>query len=115
MELGKALLTLRKEKNMLQKELAIHLHSSVGTISNYENDVHSPDPDTLCEIADFYNVSIDYLFGRSPYRDIPSFMKEYTKENSILFRLVQIYFLLDPHNQRMLYNFAKFLKYKKSL
>lgn len=54
---------LRKKMDIGQKELAAFLNVSVGTISNYENGVHSPDMETLVKIADFYDVSIDRLLG----------------------------------------------------
>lgn len=56
---------LRKKMDIGQKELAAFLNVSVGTISNYENGVHSPDMETLLRIADFYDVSTDYLLGHN--------------------------------------------------
>lgn len=71
MKLSTVLKQLREEKGLCQKELAAVLHVSNGTISNYENGVHSPNLDTLCDIADYYGVSVDYLLGRSdsPYAE----------------------------------------------
>ena len=63
-ELGTRLANLRTEKGLTQKKLASLLNMSGGTISNYENGVHSPDPNTLCRLADFYCVTTDYLLGR---------------------------------------------------
>ncbi len=56
---------LRARKGILLKELAQELHCSVGTVSNYENGVHSPDLDTLILLADYYGVSVDYLLGHT--------------------------------------------------
>ena len=61
MTTGRILTELRKEKEIGQKELAVYLNVSVGTVSNYENDVHSPDLSTLCKLADFFGVSVNYL------------------------------------------------------
>lgn len=71
MELPTILKQLREEKGLGQKELAAVLYVSNGTISNYENGVHSPSLDTLCAIADYYGVSVDFLLGRadSPYAE----------------------------------------------
>lgn len=69
MKLGELLLDLREEKGFLQKELAVYLNVSIGTISNYENNVHSPDLQTLCKLADFFNVSTDYLLRRTILKD----------------------------------------------
>lgn len=68
MALGELLVQLRTEKNIYQKELADYLNVSIGTISNYENGVHSPDLETLCLLADYFEVSTDYLLGRTTYR-----------------------------------------------
>ena len=106
----KRLTLLRTEKSISQKDLAHHLHLSPGTISNYENGRHSPDPDTLCNIADFFHVSVDYLLNRSIYPDIPSFMKEPLRENKRLLKIIQLYFLLDERNQKLLYFFTNLLK-----
>ena len=63
-EIGDILANLRREKGIGQKEMASLLNLSVGTISNYENGVHSPDLNTLCRLADFFDVTADYLLGR---------------------------------------------------
>ena len=67
MELSTILKQLREEKGLVQKELAAVLHVSNGTVSNYENGVHSPNLDILCKIADYYGVSVDYLLGRADF------------------------------------------------
>jgi len=69
--IGQILASLRRESKLGQKELALKLNLSVSTISNYENGIHSPDLNTLCRLADFYNVTVDYLLGRTKYRFNP--------------------------------------------
>lgn len=58
---------LRKSKNMSQKELADILNIDRTSIVHYENSNNDriPRPDTLFKIADFFEVSIDYLLGRT--------------------------------------------------
>lgn len=65
---GEILASLREERGIYQKELAAILKVSVGTISNYENNIHFPDQEALIQLADFFGVSTDYLLGRTPYR-----------------------------------------------
>ncbi len=67
MDFGERLYRLRIERGVYQKQLAAYLHVSVGTISNYENGVHSPDLKALRRIADFFHVSVDYLLDRTEY------------------------------------------------
>lgn len=68
MNINETLKMLREERGIYQKELALYLNVTLGTISNYENGIHSPDLDSLCKLADFYGVSTDYLLGRTSYR-----------------------------------------------
>ncbi len=68
MKFGELLAKLRKENGILQKELATYLNVTVATISNYEKGVHSPDYETLVKLADFFDVSTDYLLQRTNYR-----------------------------------------------
>jgi len=57
----KNLKKLRKEHNLSQQKLADILHVSQQSIYKYENNITSPDIETLILMADFFNTSIDYL------------------------------------------------------
>ena len=65
MELAERLRQLRKLTGVSQITLAEYLMCSPGTVSNYENGVHLPDPETLIGFANYYGVSVDYLLGRT--------------------------------------------------
>lgn len=65
MTLGERLRSLREKAGFTQKELANRLKVPNQNISNYERDFRQPDYETLQRLADFYDVSIDYLLGRS--------------------------------------------------
>lgn len=56
---------LRVSKKLSQRELANLLKVAPNTLSQWERGVRNPDPSTLKEIADFFNVSLDYLLGRA--------------------------------------------------
>ena len=58
-------LQLRRDKDLTQKQLADGLHFSENAIQNYERNRRSPTFEALIKIADFFNVSLDYLVGRS--------------------------------------------------
>ena len=60
--------TLRKEKNISQEDLAKALGLSRSTIAGYETNKRKPDINTIHKIADFFNISVDYLLGRSIQR-----------------------------------------------
>lgn len=63
MYIGDRLKQLRVEYGILQKKLAEQLNLSQQTISLYESNKRQPDYDTLREIAEFFNVSTDYILG----------------------------------------------------
>ncbi len=56
---------LRKQRNITQLKLAMDLGLNQNTISRYETGDHEADYKTLILIADYFNVSIDYLLGRT--------------------------------------------------
>lgn len=64
-KLPQILKELRAQKGIDQKSMARTLHRSAGTISNYENGIHEPDLDTIVQIADYFDVTADYLLGRT--------------------------------------------------
>lgn len=56
---------LRESRRISQVRLAIELDLNQNTISRYENGVREADYKTLIAIADYFNVSLDYLLGRT--------------------------------------------------
>ena len=70
---------LRSEKNISTYKLADILHVSRSSISNYETGIRTPSYELLVEIANFFNVSIDYLLGRtSDRRTANQILEEYS-------------------------------------
>lgn len=55
---------LRTQSNLLQVELAEACNISVRTIIRYENNERLPDIETAIKLADYFNVTLDYLVGR---------------------------------------------------
>lgn len=56
---------IRVAKGMTQKQVADDLELSVIAIQNYENLRRKPAYDILIALADYFDVSLDYLVGRS--------------------------------------------------
>ena len=56
---------LRKTKNISQLKLAMDLGMNQNSISRYETGERQADYETLISFADYFNVSIDYLLGRT--------------------------------------------------
>lgn len=57
--------SLRKERKISQLKLAIDLNMNQNTISRYENMERQADYESLIAFADYFDVSVDYLLGRS--------------------------------------------------
>ena len=55
---------LREDRDLRQSDLAAATGIDQRTNSNYETGKSNPDSDALIRLADFFNVSIDYLVGR---------------------------------------------------
>lgn len=64
-ELSQCIKDLRKQKGYTQKELAGFLKIGQTAIANYEQGTRVPDTEKLRKIADFFEVSTDYLLGRN--------------------------------------------------
>ncbi|NME95380.1 helix-turn-helix transcriptional regulator [Clostridium cochlearium] len=65
---GDRLKELREEKELTQEELGKFLNVSRQTISGYEAGSIEPSIKNLIKLADIFNVSLDYLLGRTKER-----------------------------------------------
>ena len=80
---------LRKRKGVLQKEVAEYLGVSLAAYNHYESGRTQPDIETLRKLADYFDVTVDALVGRS---NIPEFTNIYKldkddtnlKQNTVL-------------------------------
>lgn len=70
MNFGQRLSILRKEKGYTQKTFAQELGITERSIRAYENGTRRPDFNGLIALADYFNVSLDYLVGRSDHREL---------------------------------------------
>lgn len=67
--LGKRIKQLREEKGLNQVEFAKLISISNTTLSQYETGQRIPSDDIKIKIADYFNVSTDYLLGRTDKRN----------------------------------------------
>lgn len=56
---------IRKAKGISQLKLATDLNTNQNTISRYETGEREPGITELIRIADYFNISVDYLLGRT--------------------------------------------------
>ena len=60
---------LREEKGIFQKDLAKLLKVSVPAINYYENEKRAMDTETASILADYFDVSVDFLLGKTDIRN----------------------------------------------
>jgi len=82
---------LRENKNVTQNEIAELLKITRSAYSQYETGRRQMNYETLCLLADYYSVSIDYLLGR--YETNPILVNK--KESY----LIELYRLLDERGK----------------
>lgn len=61
---------LREDNELTQREIAEKLYIAKKTYERYENNERIPSIDFMIRLADFYNVSIDYLCGRTDKKEV---------------------------------------------
>lgn len=67
--LGARIKLLREELGLKQEDLAKKLSVSTSAIGMYERDLREPNNELTLKIANFFNVSIDYLLGKTDIRN----------------------------------------------
>ena len=107
---GEILASLREERGIYQKELAAILKVSVGTISNYENNIHFPDQEALIQLAEYFDVTIDYLLGRTPYRYNPEVLRQEFVPGTTVSDVIQHF---NPKNMASLLDFVDLLQLRE--
>jgi transcriptional regulator with XRE-family HTH domain len=75
---GKRIRELRIEKGITQNELSNYLGLTPKMISFYELEQRFPPQDILIKLADYFDVSVDYLLGRSDIKNSDQLLKEYS-------------------------------------
>lgn len=87
-DFGSRLRKLREEAGLTQAQIAKEINCSHKVLSNYELNKREPDFSTLNKLCDFFNVTADYLLGRT---DHPHYYKEMalSSESQELLRLME--------------------------
>lgn len=67
--LTERLVQLREERKLTKKQMAEFLKINQSTYGKYELGKREPDIEKIIELADYFNVSTDYLLGRSDIRN----------------------------------------------
>ena len=71
---------LREDKDLKQSDLAKIINTTQQNMSNYETGKTSPPQDIWLKLSDFFNVSVDYLMGKTNNPSNDSFTEDLTEE-----------------------------------
>ena len=115
LEFGRLLAKLRKEKGVLQKEVATYLNMTVATVSNYEKGVHLPDLNTLIMLADFFDVSTDFLLQRTDSKASISTLNRPLSNEYTVSDLLNTVIELDSRNTQALLDYYELLLLRNSI
>lgn len=83
---GDILKKLRTDAGLKQSELAENLSISASAIGMYEQNRRNPDPDTIKKIAEFFNVSTDYLLQHNTNSGTKTLEDEFPEGIDVLMR-----------------------------
>lgn len=108
--IGGRIKTLREERNMSQAELAAALGCSRMTINNYETEKRIPDIEFAMNLANYFDVTVEYLSGRTEFRDKDDIAVSVKKAEQLV---KTIETLPQRESQRMLSYFQEVLEKAK--
>lgn len=101
---------LRENRGLIQEILAAELGITQQMISKYERDILCIKVDVLMKIAEYFNVTTDYLLGISEVkRDLQGQMKM-NKTLDTYYDLIEIYKDLDEYDQKMVWSIMQTVK-----
>lgn len=98
-----ALKKLREDKGYTQEQLAGALHVSKATISHYELGTSTPNIDLMIQMADIFDVSLDYLMGRTNAKIPCSFWKDSFIKGIGNKELIERILKLDPRHRKLVF------------
>lgn len=76
--IGDIIKRLREDREIKQQDFAKILNIGKSTLSQYENGLRAPNDETKKMIANYFNVSVDYLLEMTP---IPDKIEDYIRKN----------------------------------
>ena len=101
---------LRENRGLIQEILASELGIAQQMLSKYERDILCIKVDVLMKIAEYFNVTTDYLLGISEVkRDLQGQMKM-NKTLDTYYDLIEIYKDLDEYDQKMVWSIMQTVK-----
>lgn len=98
---------IRKANKRTQAQIADYLGIPLRTYQNYEREINDPDSNVLCKLADYYDVTLDYLLELS---DVPNPTKvETVMLSSEEMELLTLFHQMNDSGKTELGNYATYL------
>ncbi|MEI3337600.1 MAG: helix-turn-helix transcriptional regulator [Clostridium sp.] len=111
--INKRIRELRIEKELTQEDIAKMLNKSTNNISQYETGKRQPDINTIIKIAEYFNVSIDYLMGRTETRELADdFIKKNLKLTDDEKKILSQYRNLNKEGEKQAKEYLEYLAQK---
>lgn len=85
---GQRLSRIRKERNLTQQEIADRFNISAQAVSKWENDITSPDLDSLVILSEMLQVSVDELLGKEKKEATYIPLEKRKDINKLMFKIV---------------------------
>lgn len=108
--MGSRIKQLREKRGLIQEMLAAELGVTQQMLSKYERDITLIKVDVLKKIAEYFNVTTDYLLGVS---DVKRDLQGQMKVNETLdeyYDLVEVYKELDQYDQEMIWSIMQMVR-----
>ncbi len=101
---------LREKRGLIQAILATELGITQQTLSKYEKDVNIIKIDVLKRLAEYFNVTTDYLLGLSDVkRDLTGQLK-ISETLDEYYDLIEVYKKLDRYNQELVWSILQIVR-----
>lgn len=107
--IGNRIKKLREELGLKQEELAKKLSVSPSAIGMYERNLREPNNELTIKFAEFFNVSIDYLLGKTDIRNSGEQIDDILNEAMIGMSKKE-YEALSETQKKQIRDFALFVK-----
>lgn len=104
---------LREERGLFQSDIAKVLNVSIAAVGFYENEKRDMSPDTILKLADYFNVSTDYLLGKTDVRNPGQKIDDVLNE-AMIGMSKKDYDGLTDTQKKQIRDFAIFVKEQKS-
>ncbi len=106
---------LREKHGITQQQLAEMLNLTKNAVSHYENGVNLPSLDTAEKIADIFDVSVDYLLGRTALEFKFSSLKGAFAGGNNLDDFIEQLLCLDMRHRTDMMKFLEYIRFHNSV